>query len=54
LSDPIAGINPLLVTGALGCGLVWSFLAVFRGRLVPVVIAHAVFTYFSLVQFHWP
>lgn len=54
LSDPIAGVNPLLVIGAVGCGLVWSFLAVFRGRLIPVVIAHGVFTYFSLVQFRWP
>jgi uncharacterized protein len=54
LRDPIAGYNPLLVTAALGCGIVWSFLASFKGRLLPVVIAHGVFTYFSLVQFRWP
>jgi membrane protease YdiL (CAAX protease family) len=54
LRDPVAGYNPLLLTAALGCGLVWSFLARLKGRLVPVVIAHAVFTYFSLVQFRWP
>jgi membrane protease YdiL (CAAX protease family) len=49
-----AGFNPLLVTAALGCGLVWSFLASIKGRLMPVIIAHGVFTYFSLVQFRWP
>lgn len=54
LRDPLAGYNPLLVTAALGCGIVWSFLASIKGRLIPVIIAHAVFTYFSLVQFRWP
>lgn len=54
LRDPIAGYNPLLFTAALGCGIVWSFLASLKGRLVPVIIAHGVFTYFSLVQFRWP
>ncbi len=54
LRDANAGLNPLLLTAALGCGLVWSFLASIKGRLMPVIIAHAVFTYFSLVQFRWP
>jgi uncharacterized protein len=54
LRDPVAGYNPLLVTAALGCGIVWSFLASLKGRLSPVVIAHGFFTYFSLVQFRWP
>jgi uncharacterized protein len=54
LKDPLAGLNPLLITAALGCGIVWSFLASIKGRLLPVVIAHGVFTYFSLVQFRWP
>lgn len=54
LRDPMAGPNPLLVTAALGCGIVWSFLASIKGRLVPVIIAHGVFTYFSFVQFRWP
>jgi len=54
LRDPMAGLNPLLVTAALGCGIVWSFLASIKGRLVPVIIAHGVFTYFSFVQFRWP
>jgi membrane protease YdiL (CAAX protease family) len=54
LRDEAAGFNPLLVTAALGCGIVWSFLAMLKGRLMPVIIAHGVFTYFSLVQFRWP
>jgi membrane protease YdiL (CAAX protease family) len=54
LRDPLAGYNPLLVTAAVGCGIVWSFLASIKGRLLPVVIAHGAFTYFSLVQFRWP
>ena len=54
LRVPLAGLNPLLVTAALGCGLVWTFLASIKGRLLPVIIAHGVFTYFSLVQFRWP
>jgi membrane protease YdiL (CAAX protease family) len=54
LRDAAAGYNPLLLTAAIGCGLVWSFLARLKGRLPPVVIAHGLFTYFSLVQFRWP
>jgi uncharacterized protein len=54
LRDPHAGYNPLLVTAALGCGIVWTFLSSIKGRLVPVIIAHGAFTYFSLVQFRWP
>jgi membrane protease YdiL (CAAX protease family) len=54
LRAPIAGLNPLLVTAAIGCGIVWSFLASIKGRLLPVIVAHGVFTYFSLVQFRWP
>jgi membrane protease YdiL (CAAX protease family) len=54
LRAPLAGLNPLLVTAALGCGIVWSFLASIKGRLLPVIVAHCVFTYFALVQFRWP
>lgn len=54
LKDDVAGYNPLLVTAALGAGLVFSFLASIKGRLAPVIIAHGVFTYFSLMQFRWP
>ncbi len=54
LRDPLAGPNPLLVIAALGCGLVWTFLAGRFGRLWPCAISHFVFTYFSAVQFRWP
>jgi membrane protease YdiL (CAAX protease family) len=49
-----AGYNPLLVLGTLGCGIVWTFLAVRVGRLVPGIFSHMAFTYFSVVQFRWP
>lgn len=54
LRDPVAGPNPLLVSAAFGCGLVWTFLAGRFGRLIPSIVAHLVFTYFSAVQFRWP
>jgi membrane protease YdiL (CAAX protease family) len=54
LRDPIAGPNPLFITAAVGCGLVWSFLAAQLGRLTPVMISHMGFTYFTIVQFHLP
>ena len=54
LRDPIAGPNPLFITAAIGCGLVWSFLAAQLGRLTPVVISHMAFTYFTIVQFRLP
>jgi len=54
LRDPIAGPNPLLVIAAFGCGLIWTFLAARTGRLLPSVVSHLVFTYFSAVQFRWP
>lgn len=54
LRDPTAGLNPLLVTAAVGCGLIWSFLAAQLGRLTPVMISHMAFTYFSIVQFRLP
>lgn len=54
LADPTAGLNPLLVVGALGCGLVWSLIASKMGRLPAVIISHVAFVYFSVVQFRWP
>ena len=54
LSDPSAGLNPLVVIAALGCGIVWSFMASLGGRLAPVIISHMAFTYFSALQFRWP
>jgi membrane protease YdiL (CAAX protease family) len=54
LRDPIAGPNPLLVTAAFGCGLVWTFTAARTGRIAPVAFSHAFFTYLSAVQFRLP
>jgi membrane protease YdiL (CAAX protease family) len=54
LRDPVAGPNPLLITAALGCGIVWGFLAARAGRLAPGIFSHMAFTYFSAVQFRWP
>lgn len=54
LRDPVAGPNPLLFTAALGMGIVFSFLTARLGRLPPVILAHAAFSYFSAVQFRWP
>jgi membrane protease YdiL (CAAX protease family) len=54
LADPLAGKNPLLVIGALGCGIVWSYTVVAVKRLPPVIFSHMAFTYFSVAQFRWP
>ena len=54
LRDPVAGLNPLLVTAAVGCGLVWSFIVLQVKRLPPVLISHMFFTYFTIVQFRVP
>ena len=42
--------NPLLVVGAFGCGLVWSFLRFRTGRLVVAVLSHAIFSW-AIVEF---
>jgi membrane protease YdiL (CAAX protease family) len=54
LADPVAGPNPVLFVGALSCGLVWGYVAKATGRLPPVAISHAVFTYFIVTRFSWP
>jgi len=48
LGDPLAGPNPLLPLAALGAGLVWSFAARVLGRLPPLMVSHAIFTYFAV------
>jgi membrane protease YdiL (CAAX protease family) len=50
LRDPMAGPNPLLVTAAAGCGLVWGYLAMKVDRVAPSVFAHALFTW-GVVEF---
>jgi hypothetical protein len=54
LGVPGARVNPLLVTAALGCGLVWSFTRQLTKRLPPVIFSHIAFSYFVIVQFRWP
>jgi uncharacterized protein len=54
LATPEAGLNPLVIVAALGCGLVWSFMAARTRRLIPSMISHVMFTYFSAAQFRLP
>lgn len=51
LADPKAGPNPLLPLAALGCGLVWSFLARKLGRLTPGIFSHALFLWSVVMMF---
>lgn len=46
LQTPPLGPNPLLVAGALGCGVVWSVIVLLTGRLAPAIVCHAVVSYF--------
>jgi membrane protease YdiL (CAAX protease family) len=48
LGDRVAGPNPVLVLAAFGCGLVWSFAVSLTGRLPPVMVSHAIFSYFAI------
>jgi hypothetical protein len=54
LRDGVAGPNPLLMTAAFGCGLVWTFTAARAKRIPPVAFSHVFFTYLSVVQFRIP
>ena len=54
LSIPGVGFNPLLMLAALGCGLVWGFMANQSRRLPAVILSHMAFTYFSSTQFRLP
>lgn len=49
-----AGPNPLLPLAALGCGLVWGFMASMLRRLPPLIVSHMVFSYFTATQFRLP
>lgn len=50
LADPVAGKNPLIVLAALGCGLVWGAIYVRTRRLLPAILAHALFS-LAVVEF---
>ncbi len=51
LKDPVAGPNPLLFVTALVGGLLFGFLTLATQRATPAMIAHAMFSYFILLQF---
>ncbi len=51
LADPKAGLNPLVVFAALGCGLVWGAVTRWTGRLAPAIISHALFDWFVVMTF---
>ena len=50
LADPVAGPNPLLVMGTVGCGFAWSYLRWRMERLTPVLLSHGLFTW-AIVEF---
>lgn len=50
LRDVVAGLNPLVLVAAAGCGLVWGVVADQTERLIPSIAAHALFTW-SVVVF---
>ena len=50
LGDPSAGLNPLVVLAALGCGMVWGLVYLRTSRLIPALFAHALFSW-AVVEF---
>lgn len=51
LRDPVAGLNPVIVLAALGCGLVWGGMARHFGRLLPGIFAHVLFDWTVVMMF---
>ena len=51
LRDPVAGLNPVIVLAAFGCGLVWSGMARRFERLLPSIVAHALLDWTVLMMF---
>jgi len=51
LRDPEAGLNPMLVLGALGLGLVWGGMARWTRRLTPSILSHAAFDWCVIMLF---
>lgn len=54
LSDPAAGLNPLVLLAALPVGLAWAGITAVTGRLWPAIFGHAVFLYFVAIHFGIP
>lgn len=54
LADTRAGLNPLIVFAALGCGLVWGAVVRYKdGRLMPAMISHALFDWAVVMMFRF-
>ena len=51
LRDPVAGLNPVIVIAALGCGLVWGGMARKFERLLPSVFSHFLFDWVVIMMF---
>jgi membrane protease YdiL (CAAX protease family) len=52
LADSTVGLNPIVVMGALGAGLVWgAMVRIFGGRLWPSIVCHALFDWAVLMMF---
>ena len=50
LGDPTGGYNPMLVGAALGCGILWGYMAIRTKRLAPAIFCHAFFSW-SVLEF---
>lgn len=51
LSDPVAGLNPVLPAAALLAGLVWGYMARRFERLLPGIFSHVLFDWTVLMMF---
>jgi uncharacterized protein len=51
LRDPTAGMNPIVPLTALAGGLLFGHITNLTGRLGPAIVAHATFSYFTVMQF---
>lgn len=51
LKGGTAGLNPVVVLAALGCGLLWGFMARRFGRLMPGFFSHVLFDWVVLMMF---
>jgi uncharacterized protein len=54
LADPLVGTNILVPLLAIVGGLVWGYVTILAGRATPAMIGHAIFAYFSVMEFRPP
>jgi len=53
LTDPVAGLNPLLVFAVGATSLVWGAMAHVFGRLLPTFFSHVLFLWTVLIMFRF-